>query len=157
VALGQGSVAGEANTISVGTAGAERRIVNVAAGTASTDAINLSQLAATNAAIATERSSRAAAESAFSARLDNLSFDVRDTAREARAGTAAALAAAGLPQAQGEGRTMIAGGLGHYRGRSALAIGASHRLQNGAGTFKLGVTYDSSKHTGANAGFGIEF
>lgn len=157
VALGQGSVAGEANTVSLGTPGNERRVVNVAPGTVSTDAVNVGQLNAVNAAISGESMSRAAADSALSARMDDLSFDIRDTAREGRAGTAAALAVAGLPQAQGEGRTMIAGGVGHYRGRSALAIGASHRLQNGTGTIKLGVTYDSSKHTGANAGFGIEF
>ena len=157
VALGQGSIANEANTVSFGIAGSERRLVNVAAGSGATDAVNVSQLTATNAAVATETASRAAADAALSDRMENLSFDIRDTAREGRAGTAAALAAAALPQAQGDGRTMIAGGVGHYRGRSALAIGASHRLQNGTGTFKLGVTYDSSKHTGANAGFGFEF
>jgi autotransporter adhesin len=44
VALGAGSRATIANTISVGTVGNERRIVNVAAGTADTDAVNVSQL-----------------------------------------------------------------------------------------------------------------
>lgn len=44
VALGQGSVANRANTISVGGADHERQIVNVAAGTEATDAVNLSQL-----------------------------------------------------------------------------------------------------------------
>src|SRR5690606_11759614 len=44
VALGQGSVADEANTVSVGTTTSQRRIVNVAAGTGATDAVNLGQL-----------------------------------------------------------------------------------------------------------------
>jgi hypothetical protein len=44
VALGAGSVASEASTISVGAAGAERRITNVAGGTIATDAVNVSQL-----------------------------------------------------------------------------------------------------------------
>ncbi|OLL27435.1 hypothetical protein BTH42_33080, partial [Burkholderia sp. SRS-W-2-2016] len=44
VALGHGSIADRANTVSVGAAGAERQIVNVAAGTADTDAVNVSQL-----------------------------------------------------------------------------------------------------------------
>ena len=51
VALGTGSIANVANTVSVGSAGAERRIVNVAAGNLSansTDAVNGSQLFATN-------------------------------------------------------------------------------------------------------------
>ncbi len=49
VALGYNSIANIANTVSVGAVGSERRIVNVAAGTANTDAVNLGQL---NTAIA---------------------------------------------------------------------------------------------------------
>lgn len=44
VALGAGSTANRANVLSIGTAGAERQIVNVAAGTQPTDAVNVSQL-----------------------------------------------------------------------------------------------------------------
>ncbi|MFH5254623.1 YadA-like family protein [Burkholderia semiarida] len=44
VALGAGSVADTADTVSVGNASAQRRIVNLAAGTADTDAVNVSQL-----------------------------------------------------------------------------------------------------------------
>jgi len=46
VALGSNSVADRDNTISVGAAGNERQITNVAAGTASTDAVNVGQLTA---------------------------------------------------------------------------------------------------------------
>ena len=52
---------------------------------------------------------------------------------------------------------MISGGVGTYRGRGALAIGASHRLSGGNAVFKVGLTYDSEKHVGANGGFGFEF
>jgi hypothetical protein len=44
VALGRGSVATEANTVSVGSVGNERRIVNLAPGVNPTDAVNVSQL-----------------------------------------------------------------------------------------------------------------
>lgn len=44
VALGAGRVADRANAVSVGSKGAERQIINVAAGTADTDAVNVSQL-----------------------------------------------------------------------------------------------------------------
>ncbi len=44
IALGAGAVANEANTVSLGVAGSERRIVNMAAGTADTDGVNVSQL-----------------------------------------------------------------------------------------------------------------
>ena len=44
VALGAGSVANRGNALSIGAAGAERQIINVAAGTQLTDAVNVSQL-----------------------------------------------------------------------------------------------------------------
>ena len=44
VALGAGSVADRANAVSVGSTGANRQIINVAAGTKDTDAVNVSQL-----------------------------------------------------------------------------------------------------------------
>lgn len=44
VALGYGSVADRENTVSVGSAGNERQITNVAAGTERTDAVNVGQL-----------------------------------------------------------------------------------------------------------------
>lgn len=44
VALGAGSVANRANAVSVGSTGANRQIINVAAGTEGTDAVNVSQL-----------------------------------------------------------------------------------------------------------------
>ncbi|WP_107310139.1 beta strand repeat-containing protein, partial [Burkholderia metallica] len=44
VALGAGSKATRANTVSVGSAGSERQIVNVAAGTQGSDAVNVTQL-----------------------------------------------------------------------------------------------------------------
>lgn len=46
VAIGRRSVADRANTLSVGSTGAERQIVNVASGTQDTDAVNVSQLKA---------------------------------------------------------------------------------------------------------------
>ena len=44
VALGAGSVADRNNAVSVGSTGANRQIINVAAGTEDTDAVNVSQL-----------------------------------------------------------------------------------------------------------------
>ena len=161
VALGAGSIASQANTVSVGIVGGERRIVNVSAGTAATDAVNFSQLTATNTALTNETAARTAGDTALGSRIDNLSFNLTDglrgNAREARAGTSAALAAAALPQASDAGRTLIAGGVGYYRGRGAFAIGASHRAASGGAIFKVGVTYDSSEHVGANAGVGFQF
>jgi len=44
VAIGAGSVAGRGNAFSVGDAGAERTVINMAAGSADTDAVNVAQL-----------------------------------------------------------------------------------------------------------------
>ncbi|MDP9581212.1 UNVERIFIED_ORG: autotransporter adhesin [Burkholderia contaminans] len=44
IALGDNSLANRANALSIGRAGAERQIVNVAAGTQTTDAVNVGQL-----------------------------------------------------------------------------------------------------------------
>lgn len=44
VALGAGSIANEPNTVSVGTPGHERRIMNLAPGVYGTDAVNMNQL-----------------------------------------------------------------------------------------------------------------
>lgn len=157
VALGVGSLAIQANTGSVGTAGGERRIVNVAAGIAATDAATVGQLNPTNTAVANETNARIAGDNMIGSQIADLSSDIRDEFRDARAGTAAALAAAGMPQAMDAGRSMFAGGLGTYRGRVALAVGASHRVSGGNTVMKPSVTYDSSDHAGANAGVGFQF
>ncbi|CAN7294486.1 beta strand repeat-containing protein [Caballeronia sp. LjRoot31] len=51
VALGSNSVADRDNTVSVGAAGSERQVTNVAAGTASTDAVNVGQLNAVSGSV----------------------------------------------------------------------------------------------------------
>jgi autotransporter adhesin len=52
---------------------------------------------------------------------------------------------------------MIAGGFGVYRGRVGMAIGGSYRAPDGQSVYKVGLTYDSSSHVGANAGVGFQF
>lgn len=124
---------------------------NVAAGTIGTDGVNLNQVRdlADNAL----KSANAYTDQ----RLSAFSFDLGEARKEARAGSAAALAAAGMPQAMDAGANMIAAGVGTYRGRTAIAIGASHRTDRGNAVFRIGVTYDSSSSVGANGGAGIQF
>ncbi|WP_028969732.1 YadA family autotransporter adhesin [Sphingomonas sp. URHD0057] len=139
------------SSVTLGNAGTPVGLHNVAAGTAGTDAVNLDQLndVADNAVTRSNHYT--------DVRLQQVNFDLRSARREARAGSAAALAAAGMPQASDPGRSMVAAGFGTYRGRTALAIGASHRTDNGQTVLKLGVTYDSSEHVGANGGVGFQF
>jgi len=77
VALGgNSSDSGRANVVSVGAAGAERQITNVAAGTQSTDAVNLSQL---NSAIGQSNAN-------VTQQLNGLQQNVNNVARNAYAG-----------------------------------------------------------------------
>jgi len=62
-----------------------------------------------------------------------------------------------MPQAMEPGKSMVSAGVSTYRGKSAFALGLSHAPDNGRTVFKLGVTYDSSSHLGANAGAGLQF
>jgi autotransporter adhesin len=146
-------------SVTLNNGGPVTTIHNVATGVAPTDAVNVAQLNSTVTGAVANISNIAInqANAYTDMRIEALQFDILDVGRDARAGTAAALAAAALPQPIEAGRTMIAGGLGHYRGKSAFAIGASHALDNGRSVFKLGITYDTSQKVGANAGFGVQF
>lgn len=137
--------------VTLNSGGAPAVIHNVGNGVATTDAVNVGQLSnSMNNAVNI-------ANQYTDMRLEELDFDLSEQRKDARSGTAAALAAAAMPQASGEGRTMIAGGVSTYRGKVGVALGASHRAQDGKSIYKLGLTYDSSEHFGAHAGAGFEF
>ncbi len=58
VALGHGSVASEANVVSVGSTATQRRIVNVAKGTTNTDAATFGQIAVTGQTVSLSKAAR---------------------------------------------------------------------------------------------------
>jgi trimeric autotransporter adhesin len=125
VALGNGSVANAPNTVSVGSAGNERRISNVAPGVNPTDAVNVSQL--TSFALGTQN------------QINFLQNQVNDDRREARGGTALALAATGLRYDDRPGKLSVAGGFGHYKGETGLAFGLGYTATNVL-RFNVGVS-----------------
>ncbi len=134
-------------SVSLDRGGSPAALHNVANGTANTDAVNLGQL----------NSIVSVANAYTDSRFTQVNFDLRQSQRDARSGSAAALAAAALPQPIEAGGGMISAGVGTYRGRTAFAVGASKVLTNGKTIMKLGMTYDSSSHVGANAGVGFGF
>ena len=138
-------------TVTLNSGGSATVVRNVAAGTAATDAVNVSQLNASTTNILNQ------ANSYTDLQFDLLDSQLRRNRSDARSGTSAALAAAALPQAMGEGRTMISGGVGTYGGKVGFAVGASHRASNGKSVYRVGITYDSAEKVGANAGVGVEF
>jgi autotransporter adhesin len=77
--------------------------------------------------------------------------------RDAAAGSAAAMAMAGMPQAFQPGKSMLAAGFGAYRGQSALAIGLSRLSDSGRWVVKAGFTADSRGSVGGNIGSGFHF
>jgi len=55
------------------------------------------------------------------------------------------------------GRSMVGGAIGHYRGETAFAIGASTTFNDGAGVLTVGGTIDTNGKGGFSAGAGISF
>ena len=135
VALGANSVADRANTVSVGSAGSERQITNVAAGTASTDAVNVQQL---NTAL----SGIGSANDAINARINGM-----DT-RLSRVG-AMASAISGLSPLPYDPKApfQLLLGVGDYSGQQAVALGASYYV-NDSMAFNLGFSLSGGENMG---------
>ena len=132
VAIGANSVANRANTVSVGSAGNERIIANVADGVAPTDAANMRQ-------------------------LQSVANMVGEVKKDAMAGTASAMAIGNLPQATIPGKGMMAIGAGYYKGQTATALGVSKMSENGKWVFKASASYDSQRNVGAAGAIGFHF
>jgi hypothetical protein len=153
VALGQGSVANRANAVSVGAAGAERQIVNVAPGevsATSTDAINGSQLNATN----TQINNMSLGINQQVNRLENQIGRIED---RTYAGVAAAMAMATLPQAYLPGKSMVAIGGGTFNGEQGYAVGLSTISDNGRWVVKGAASGTSRSDYGASVGGGYQW
>ncbi|SDH48924.1 Head domain of trimeric autotransporter adhesin [Paraburkholderia phenazinium] len=118
VALGEGSIADQANTVSVGTQDNQRRITNVAAGQAPTDAVNLGQMQA----------------------------GLSSVARSAFGGVAAATALTMIPDVDA-GKTIAVGvASANYKGYQATALGATARINDNV-KIKLGMGIGPSNTT----------
>ena len=134
VVLGNGSTASGPNTVSVGAAGAERRITNVAPGVNGTDAVNVNQL--NNVAGA----------------VNNLSTQLAETQRVAYTGVAMSMAMAGnyMP-GLAPGESAMGVGVGGFKGYGALSLNFKHFYKDGRMTFGAGVS-TNGKDSGVSAG-----
>ena len=191
VAIGAGAKAGKANVgsysidpsatvagktgpdtrvVSVGDKGNEAQIQNVAPGVisaTSTDAVNGSQLHATNVQV----SNNAQNINRVEGKVDNLSQVINNHAgefnrldrkvnkygKEARAGIAGANAAAALPQVYTPGKSMVAAAAGTFKGQNALAVGYSRASDNGKVILKLQGNANTSGDVGAGVGVGYQW
>ncbi|HEY4353762.1 MAG TPA: YadA-like family protein [Paraburkholderia sp.] len=143
VALGANAEASRDNTVSVGAVGNERQVVNVAAGVQGNDAVNVNQL---NAAVANTNQ-----------QISGLQGQINDVAKGANAGTAAAMAVAGLPQPTQPGKTMVAVSGARYGGQSGAAFGASYVTQNNRFVVKLSGNTSTNGNVGVVAGAGFQW
>jgi len=128
VALGANSVADRANTVSVGSAGNERQITNVADGQAPTDAVNMRQ---------------------FQSGMTSVQ-------RGAYGGVAAATALTMIPDVD-PGKTIAVGiGTANYKGYQATAIGASARITQNL-KVKVGAGYSDGGGTTVGGGMSYQW
>jgi autotransporter adhesin len=135
VALGANSVADQDNTVSVGSAGSERRVTNVAPGINGTDAANVNQL---------------------NALRNDLGASMTSLQRSAFGGVAAAMAMPNLTPREA-GRTIVAAGVGNYKGYSAFGAGATYRSRDGAWLVNGALSVTPHGDTGVRAQVGYEF
>ena len=102
---------------------AGNQIHNVAAGTADTDAVNVSQLKAS--------------ENRTNTKITELGKRINQVSDENRAGIASAMAMASLGQPIHAGKSMLSAGASYYKGQSGIAIGVSSVSDNGSWLVKF--------------------
>jgi trimeric autotransporter adhesin len=154
VALGAGSVADRANSVSVGTtsAGGQRQITNVAAGTDGTDAVNVSQMQqSVNTGVKSAKGYTDALRSDMNSGLSLAnnhinSVGAMSSAMAMMAGSAAAIA---------DKDNRFAAGTGVYRDKAAIAIGLQKRFGTNMVLTVGGST--TGEETTGGAGFAFEF
>ncbi len=127
--------------VSVGAAGDERRIQNVAAGeisSTSTDAINGSQLYSVANGVGN--------------RINNLQGQVNKLGKRMNAGVAGAMAAANLMQPHKPGQSAAMAAIGQHHGEAAVAVGYSRISDNGKYGVKLSVGANTQGQLSTGAG-----
>ncbi|WP_425478527.1 YadA-like family protein [Stenotrophomonas panacihumi] len=124
---------------------------NVGAGKAPTDAANVQQLQDGMA------KTLGKAKSYTDSRFQQVKEDAWVARREARGGTAAAMAMAGMPQAYLPGANMLSAGVGSFQGESALAVGLSGVTDNGRYVYKAQASGNTRGDFGFSVGVGIQW
>ncbi len=133
--------------VSVGSAGNERQITNVAGGTADTDAVNVRQLDAAIAQSSVDANNR----------LNALQNDISSVKNDSNAGTASAMSMASMPQSVIPGKVMVAAGVANYQGQSAMSFGVSNFSDNGRWVVNLNGTANTRGNAGAAVGVGFHW
>ena len=123
-----------------------KQITNVAPGRIaadSTDAVNGSQLHEVKADM--------------NNKINKLNGQVNKLGKRVNAGTASALAASQLPQANIPGKSMVSVAAGNYQGQNAVALGMSRISDNGKIIIRLAGTSDTQGKVGVAVGAGYHW
>ncbi|HTD29673.1 MAG TPA: YadA-like family protein, partial [Xanthomonadaceae bacterium] len=156
VALGAGSVADQANTISVGDVGSERRIVNVAAGTSANDAVNLAQMQAGDATtLAATNAFTTNQVGALQTRVDT-EFTVQDRRISRIGAMGAAFSGMAMNTAGLAGENRVGVGFGSLSGQQAISVGYQRAFNNNHASVSVGGAFSSSDSS-INAGAGFSW
>ncbi|UNK47909.1 YadA-like family protein [Lysobacter sp. S4-A87] len=137
VALGNGSIADRANTVSVGSEGHERTISNVARGNRDNDVATVGQVNETVRDLSA--SANAYTDKMVNDVWTNLSEELDHSSRQANRGIAAAAALINVTPYV-PGHTTVNAGVAGYRGETALGVGVSRWSENGRVNLNAGVS-----------------
>ena len=89
--------------------------------------------------------------------LNNVNRRIDDVENKADAGTAGAMAMAGMPQAYTPGKSMVAAGAATYQGQTSIAIGVSRLSDNGTWVLKVNGSANSRGKVGMAVGAGYQW
>ena len=123
----------------------------------STDAVNGSQLHATNTQVNKNTQAINNVINHQAGAFNRLERKINKQGKEARAGIAGANAAAALPQVYTPGKSMVAAAAGTFKGQNALAVGYSRASDNGKVILKLQGNANTSGDVGAGVGVGYQW
>ena len=90
-------------------------------------------------------------------RVTKLESRLNHMDRSLKAGIAASVAMANLPQSAHSGKSMISAAVGNYRGQSSVAVGISKMSNNGRVIMKASGTVNTIGHFSVGAGVGYEW
>lgn len=153
----------EANTVSMGSAGNERRVVNVAAGVQATDAVNVEQLQASRTtAVRTANLYTDARFQQMAVTIGELEawaddrFDIQDQRIDRVGAMGTAMAQMTASAAGIHTRNRMAVGVGSQGGEQAVSIGYQRAIGDGGrATLTIGGAFSSGDSSvGAGYGFG---
>lgn len=151
------------STVSVGSAGSERTLTNVAAGridATSTDAINGSQLNAVAGQVSANASNINNLQQQiynYGNGIDRVNKRIDDMEDDLRAGIAGATAIAFLQRPNQAGKSIVSAAVGGFRDQQAIAVGYARNSDNNKWSVKGGIGLNTRKDVNWGGSVGYQW